>query len=319
MHNQPAITVLMPAYNAAKYIGEAIQSVLQQTFVDFELLILNDGSTDNTTSVINSFDDARIIVIDQQNKGVAEALNIGLKQARGTYIARFDADDVCYPERLQKQYDFLTGHPDHVLVGSNVDYILEDGDFLFHFKCIAHTHSEVMDKLYFYCPFIHPAVMYRKDVICNAGGYSTDAHNFEDYLLWTSVSKFGKMGNLPEALIKYRLNSSSVTIDERWRGKRFRDLKRMIIKRGTITPEEGDELLAIIKKQDTRKIKEGSYHALSGKKYLAENYQVVKARTHIKKAIEIHPLRWDNYLLYGVSYLPEKFILWLHKLSPNKL
>jgi len=318
MH-KPAITVLMPAYNAGKYIGEAIASVLQQTFADFELLIVNDGSTDNTLDVISSFNDERIVVIHQSNKGVAEALNTGLKQARGTYIARFDADDVCYPERLQKQYDFLISHPDYVLVGSDADYILEDGDFLFHFKCIAHTHAGVMDKLYFYCPFIHPAVMYPKDVVIEADGYSSDAHNFEDYLLWTNISKSGKMGNLPEALIKYRLNPSSVTIDERWRGKRFRDLKRMAIKRGAITIAEGNEILAIIKKQDTRKIKEGSYHALSGKKYLAENYQLSKARAHIKKAIGLHPLRWDNYLLYAVSYLPVKLILWLHKLSPNKL
>ncbi|MBE9666358.1 glycosyltransferase family 2 protein [Mucilaginibacter boryungensis] len=319
MHHKPSITVLMPAYNAGKYIGEAIQSVLQQTFVDFELLIVNDGSTDGTLAVINSFDDKRIVVINQQNKGIAEALNTGLKYAKGAYIARFDADDICYPERLQKQYDFLTSYPDYVMVGSDADYILEDGDFLFHFQCIAHTYNEVMDKLYFYCPFIHPAVMYRKDVICNAGGYSAHAHNFEDYLLWTSIAKTGKMGNLPEALIKYRHNPSSVTIDERWRGKRFRDLKRMAVKRGAITHEEGDELLAIIKRQDTPRIKEGSYHALSGKKYLAENYQLEKARAHIKKAIEIHPLRLDNYLLYLVSYLPVKIILWLHKLSPNKL
>jgi glycosyltransferase involved in cell wall biosynthesis len=318
MH-KPVITVLMPTYNAGKYIGEAIASVLQQTFADFELLIVNDGSTDNTLDVINSFNDERIIVIHQPNKGVAEALNIGLRQARGTYIARFDADDVCYPQRLQKQHDFLVTHPEYILVGSDADYILENGDFLFHFKCIAHTHAGVMDKLYFYCPFIHPAVMYCKDVVIEAGSYPTDAHNFEDYLLWTNISKSGKMANLPEALIKYRLNPSSVTIDERWRGKRFRDLKRMAIKRGAITPAEGNEILAIIRKQDTRKIKEGSYHALSGKKYLAENYQLNKARTHIKKAIGAHPLRWDNYLLYAVSYLPVKLILWLHKLSPNKL
>ncbi|MDB4925820.1 glycosyltransferase [Mucilaginibacter sp.] len=319
MKTNPCITVLMPAYNTEKYISEAIESVLQQTHTDFELIIVNDGSTDGTKAIINSYKDERIILIDQPNMGVAAALNTGLKYSKAPYIARFDADDVCHPQRLEKQIKFLLENPEYILVGSDADYILENNDFLFHFQCIAHSHQEIMEKLYFYCPFMHPTVMYKKANVANAGGYPTDAHNFEDYLLWTAIAKEGKFCNLAEPLIKYRLNSASVTIDERWRGKRFRELKRDAIKRGHITAEEGNELLAIIKSQDVRKIKEGSYHALCGKKFLANNYQPEKAREHVKKAISIWPLRLDNYLLYTVSYLPEKFILWLHKMSPNKL
>lgn len=319
MKTNPCITVLMPAYNTEKYIGEAIESVLQQTYTDFELVIVNDGSTDGTRAIINSYKDERIILIDQPNRGVAAALNTGLKYSKAPYIARFDADDVCHPQRLEKQIKFLLENPEYILVGSDADYILENNDFLFHFHCIAHSHKEIMEKLYFYCPFMHPTVMYKKANVANAGGYPTDAHNFEDYLLWTAIAKQGKFCNLAEPLIKYRLNPASVTIDERWRGRRFRELKRDAIKRGHITAEEGNELLAIIKSQDVRKIKEGSYHALCGKKFLANNYQPEKAREHVKKAISIRPLRLDNYLLYTVSYLPEKFILWLHKMSPNKL
>ena len=95
--NNPTITVLMPAYNAGNYIGEAIASVLAQTFTDFELLIINDGSTDQTTAIIRQFNDPRIVIINQENTGVAAALNTGLQHARAGYIARFDADDVCYP------------------------------------------------------------------------------------------------------------------------------------------------------------------------------------------------------------------------------
>ncbi|MDB5030239.1 glycosyltransferase [Mucilaginibacter sp.] len=319
MKTNPCITVLMPAYNTEKYIGEAIESVLQQTYTDFELVIVNDGSTDGTRAIINSYKDERIILIDQPNMGVAAALNTGLKYSKAPYIARFDADDVCHPQRLEKQIKFLLENPEYILVGSDADYILENNDFLFHFHCIAHSHKEIMEKLYFYCPFMHPTVMYKKANVANAGGYPTDAHNFEDYLLWTAIAKQGKFCNLAEPLIKYRLNPASVTIDERWRGRRFRELKRDAIKRGHITAEEGNELLAIIKSQDVRKIKEGSYHALCGKKFLANNYQPEKAREHVKKAISIRPLRLDNYLLYTVSYLPEKFILWLHRMSPNKL
>ncbi|WP_448701617.1 glycosyltransferase [Mucilaginibacter sp. AW1-3] len=319
METNPMITVLMPAYNAERYIAEAIASVLQQTYADFELIIVNDGSTDGTRNIIRTFKDPRIKLIDQPNMGVAAALNTGLEHATAPYIARFDADDICYPERLEKQLHFLQHNPEYILVGSDAEYIIENGDFLFNFQCIAHTHDEIMAKLYFYCPFIHPTVMYKKESVRNAGGYPNHAHNFEDYLLWTNIARIGKLYNMPQPLIKYRLNPTSVTIDERWRGKRFREIKRTAITRGSITPVEGDELLAIIKAQDVWKIKQGSYHALCGKKFLANNYEPEKARKHVRKAIKIYPFRFDNYLLYTVSYLPERLIAWLHKLSPNRL
>jgi glycosyltransferase involved in cell wall biosynthesis len=319
MNNAPAITVLMPAYNAEKYIGEAITSVLQQTYTDFELLIVNDGSTDSTASIINNFIDERIVVINQPNQGVASALNTGLEHARGTYIARFDADDVCYNYRLEKQIRFLQDNPEYILVGSEAKYILENGDFLFDFHCIAYSHEQIMDKLYFYCPFVHPTVMYKKENILNAGGYPTDAHNFEDYLLWTNLVGSGQFCNLTEPLIKYRLNSTSVTIDEKWRGKRFRELKRTAVIRGSITAAEGNELLAIIKSQDVSKVRQGAYNSLCGKKFLTNNYQPQKARDYMLKAIKIYPMRLDNYLLYSLSYFPERLIAWLHKLSPNRL
>lgn len=319
MSAQPNITVLMPAYNAEKYISQAIESVLQQTYTDFEFIIVNDGSTDETVNIINSFNDDRIILINQPNMGVAAALNTGLKYAKAPYIARFDADDICYPYRLEKQIRFLQDNPEYILVGSEAKYILENGDFLFDFHCIAYSHEQIMDKLYFYCPFVHPTVMYRKENVINAGGYPTHAHNFEDYLLWTNLMNEGMFCNLTEPLIKYRLNSTSVTIDEKWRGRRFRELKREIVLRGSITAAEGNELLAIIKDQDVRKIKEGAYNSLCGKKFLVDNHQPERARDYFNKAIKIYPLRFENYLLYILSYFPESLIGWLHKLSPNKL
>jgi glycosyltransferase involved in cell wall biosynthesis len=319
MQNDPMITVLMPAYNAECYIAEAIDSVLRQTYVDFEFIIVNDGSTDNTLNIINRFNDPRIRIINQDNQGVAAALNNGLKHARARYIARFDADDICYPERLKKQLSFLEKNPEYILAGSDVEYISAGGDHLFNFECIAHTHEEIIQKMYFYCPFVHPAVMYKKDTIISLGGYPENAHNFEDYLLWTGIAKAGKLYNIPEPLIKYRLNPTSATIDEKWRGKRFRSLKRNAVLRGAITPAEGEELLAIIKGQDTKKIRESAYHALCGKKFLTDNYQPQISRGHISRAIKIFPQRLDNYLLYTLSFFPQRLINFMHKLSPNRL
>jgi glycosyltransferase involved in cell wall biosynthesis len=316
----PKVTVLMPAYNAAKYIGEAIDSVLRQTFTDFELLIINDGSTDNTTQIIQFYCDTRIVLIEHLvNRGIAHALNTGLLKANGKYIARFDADDICFSERLQEQVSFLDNHSDYVLTGSDAEYISENGSHLFYFKSFGHTNEQLLHKIYSHCPFIHSSVMYRKDPVIDAGGYSLHAHNFEDYFLWIQLKKYGKFSNLPSRLIKVRFNPSSATIDEKWRGKLFRDIKKKIIKRGTITKEEGDILLAIIKKQNVQRIKEGAYYALCGKKFLINNHQPKKARPLLSKAIRIYPYRWDNYALYMLSYFPCSFISWLHKIVIPKI
>jgi glycosyltransferase involved in cell wall biosynthesis len=315
----PKVTVLMPAYNAGKYIAEAIHSVLNQSFTDFELLIVDDGSSDHTLSVIREFTDARIRLLTQENEGVSVALNRGLKAAKGLYIARFDADDICFPQRLFRQVLFLDGHPTYLIIGSDAEYISENGEHLFDFRCAGHSYREIRDNLYKFCPFIHSAVMYRREAILKAGGYCRDAHNFEDYLLWVKLVDSGKWYNLPETLIKVRINPSSVTIDEQWRGKRFRRLKREIIRRGSVTKEEGEELWRIIRSQETKKIKEGAYHALCGKKFLADNYRPAKARWHVTRAIHANPFRWDNYAILAVSFLPPGWIKWLHRRSPGKI
>ncbi len=313
------ITVLMPAYNAGKYIREAIKSVLEQSYQNFELLIINDGSTDDTARIVLGFNDQRIMLVNKEHQGIAVALNTGLQMTESCYIARFDADDVCLPLRLEQQFNFLEDHPDYVLVGSDAEYIVENGDFLFNFKCIAHSDEEIQRSMYVYCPFIHSSVMYKREAVIKAGGYDVNAHHFEDYLLWTGLAKMGKLQNLREPLLKVRFNPDSATIDEKWRSDRFRQLKRIATMRGAITEQEGDELLTIIQKQNVDTIKKGAYHALCGKKFLANNYQPDKARTHVAKAISISPFRLDNYLLYAASYLPEPLIAWFHRRNPNKL
>lgn len=307
------ITVLMPAYNAAKYIHSAIRSVLDQTFTDFELLIVDDGSTDDTVAIIKMFADDRIRLIQKKHSGIADTLNCGLLEASGDYIARFDADDLCLPSRLEKQFDFLEGHPDHILVGGEAEYMAENGDLLFYFNCIGYTHEEIAAQLRKECPFIHSAVMYRKAPVLEAGGYSSLTHNFEDYLLWSQLSKYGRYHNLREALIKVRFNPDSVTIDEKWRGRRFRVLKRKIIAQGFVTEAEGKELQDIIRRQNVQHIKKASYHALCGKKYLLNNHQPRKARTQLATSMRYYPFRADNYLLYLLSFFPKPFIAWLHK------
>ena len=245
----PKITVLMPAYNAGKYIGDAIESVLQQTFTDFELLIVNDGSTDNTTDVIQSFDDPRIVMIYQDNKGVAQALNTGLKYARSPFIARFDADDVCHIERLQLQYEFMISNPDYSIIGSSADYMDMDGTYLFTSTPPAISNEDIQQLEHSICPFIHSTVFYKKDIILKAGGYNEYAYTFEDHFLWVNILKDQKTCNFSKPLIKLRLNPESITIDEKWRPRRFLEIKYTTLKNRSITLNEGNELTELGIKQ----------------------------------------------------------------------
>jgi len=317
--NKPRITVLMPAYNAENYIGEAISSVLKQTFGDFELLIINDGSTDSTVKIIQSFKDQRIVLIQQENTGIATALNVGLKHSRAPYIARFDADDICYPERLRVQYDFITAHPEYNIIGTAADYMDAEENYIFTQHPVAHLNEEIQELKYTICPFIHSSVFYKKDVIVANGGYNEHAYTYEDHFLWVNILKHTKACNLSQSLLKVRLNPESITIDEKWRTKKFREIKYASLKSRSITEAEGIELKEIADKQYLPKIKEGSYYALCGKKFLINNYQPKKARLNMIKAIGLHPLRLDNYLLYTISYFPERFINWLYRRNLNRI
>ena len=313
--NNPLVTVLMPAYNAEKYIAEAISSILKQSFTDFELLIVNDGSTDGTERIINSFNDNRIVLVNQPNEGVSSALNLGLLHACSQYIARFDADDICHPDRLKIQYEFITTYPEYSIIGSAADYVDAAGHFIFTHHPVAHLNEEIHQLKYSVCPFIHSSVLYKKDIIVKNGGYNEHAYTYEDHFLWVNILSDEKACNLSQALIKVRLNPESITIDEKWHSKKFLDIKYSTLKNRSITATEGEILQQISGKNHSNKVKEGAYYALCSKKFLLNNYQPKKARYNVVKAISLNPLRLDNYLIYTVSFFPATFINWLHKIT----
>lgn len=311
------VTVLMPAYNAEAYIAEAIESVLLQSFGDFELLIVNDGSTDGTVEIIRSFNDDRIVLIGQENRGIAAALNTGLKHARAPYIARFDADDICYPDRLEKQYHFIHSNPEYIVVGSSAAYMDASGDYVFTYHPAGKTNSEIKKLPYNICPFIHAAVMYKKEAIISTG-YNIHAHSFEDHLLWQNIRDEGKMYNLPDSLVRVRLNPGSITMDESKRPAAFHAIKNKALREKTIDRASGNQLLAIIRAQDKPRIKEEAYYSLLAKKFLWNNYNPEKARQHMKKAIGIKGFDLKGYLMFAASYLPRNVIVNLYTLFAAK-
>lgn len=312
------ITVLMPAFNAAPYISQAIESVLQQTFEDFELIIVNDGSTDTTEEIINSYNDPRIRLMSQSNKGVAEALNTGLMAAKGKYIARVDADDICMPERLQIQYEFFQKNPEYVLVASDVDYMDEQGNFVFKFynTDFGYSNEEINKRFYKYCPFIHSSVMYRAEPIKAVGGYNKFAIAFEDYFLWSKILGAGKVCNLPFSLMKIRLNISSVTVDDRDYPKEFLEIKKKAIETGILTVVEAERLKNSYQSID-KKARVKSYYFLLAKKYLWDNYCPKLARENIMQVMKLNPFSLKTYGLYIMTFLGKNTIRLVYQIIKN--
>lgn len=204
------ITVLLPIYNAEKYIKVTIQSILNQTFKNFELLIINDGSTDKSVEVINTFKDNRIQLIHNSiNLGLIKTLNKGIDLAQGKYIARVDADDIAMPDRLERQVAFLENNPQYALVGSQANFIF--GDKLSKTLFSMETNPEILPVLsLFTCPFIHPSVMIKADIL-KEFYYDEEFTTAEDYELWTRILKKYPCANLPESLLQYRIHDSNIS------------------------------------------------------------------------------------------------------------
>ena len=212
IEHPPLISVVMPAYNAEKYLAEAIDSILTQTFTDFELIIIDDGSTDQTPAIIKRYkeQDSRISAFFlQKNMGIAAALNQGLSVARGKYLARMDADDISLPERFAKQAAFMEAHPAVGVLGTAA--IVIDSAGRHHQTLVFPTsHLLLLWSLCFYSPIIHPSVMARREVILSAGGYLSTTHT-EDYELWGRLSTITQFANLAERLLLLRKSGTNVS------------------------------------------------------------------------------------------------------------
>lgn len=206
----PKVSVIMPAYNAEKYIKEAMESILNQSFRDFEFIVLNDCSRDHTEAIIQSFPDSRIVYVkNDQNLGVAGTLNRGLALAKGEYIARMDADDISLPDRLEKQVQYLNAHPKVAVLGTNVELFDENGVISTGWSSTDPAQMKV--DLLFSCGLAHPSVMMRRNVIQELGGYDLAFEGLEDYQLWCRVAKHYDVTTLPDLLFRYRIHSAQVT------------------------------------------------------------------------------------------------------------
>lgn len=213
----PAISVIMSVYNGERFLAEAAESILAQTFSDFEFIIVDDGSTDSTRLILNRLTDRRVkLLTNQRNIGLARSLNVGLGFAQGMYIARQDADDVSLPDRFRRQVAYLESHPEISILGTEVDMIDKTSGSGLSVE-LPHDNIDIKWALLFGCPIIHGTVMGRDCAFRGALGY-TENPEFqwvEDLELWSRISEGHNFANLPERLGKRRWHSGAISHQKR--------------------------------------------------------------------------------------------------------
>jgi len=286
----PMISVVMAVYNGQRYLKQAVQSVLTQTCTDFEFIIINDGSTDDSGQILQKLaeQDERIHLISQENHGLTPSLNKGIALARGKYIARMDADDICLPQRFAKQSEFLEANPGYVAVGAEVLMIDPEG-WAIGLRGHGRTHEEIDARLLLGDggAMTHPVVMLKAETLRVIGGYREEFVTTQDLDLFLRLSEVGKLYNLPDVLLRWRQHPQSInhTRYQTWKQMKYKALRDTICRRNIALDLE--QILAVEPdlKTDHRfswaEVASRSCHPISAiKNYLLSLFQCGFRRYH---------------------------------------
>jgi len=248
MSPAPLVSVVMPVKDSGRFVGEAVESVLGQEFADFELVVVDDGSTDDSMEVVRGYEDARIRVVEGPCRGVAAAINQGLESARGELVARMDADDVAESDRLAVQADFLAREESIDAVGSDVLELDEEGKVIARFAALDHPDLARVSLLV-ENPLLHSSVTVRRQRLVELGGYAETAS--EDYELWCRLARAGgRLTNVPATLVRWRWHERAVTKENASGVRRsaletYSGFREWFLKTDTAMPEvRADELCA---------------------------------------------------------------------------
>lgn len=299
------LSVITTVYNGEKYIRDAINSVLSQSFKDFEFIIVNDGSNDNTASILTNFDDKRIKIITQDNVGAAKSRNKAITTATGKYIAILDSDDISLPNRFETQLAFLENNNEYIMVGANAIIIDEKGTSLYTSNLpteCAHIKKQLSVN-----NFYHSAVMFRRETFFATNGYDETIYNhFEDYFLWIEFSKIGKLHNLATPLIKHRLTPYSLTnktassfkIQEKLS---YKKLNNLTISKTEIASLSSSNKVSVKKKK-------GIYYLKIANIYLTKNLNKKLALKNICKSLYFYPFNFAIIKQVILLLSPQKVI-----------
>jgi len=305
--NTPRISVVMSLYNSERYLVEAINSVLSQTFSDFELIIIDDGSSDSGADIVRSYSDSRIRFVQQENKGLPAALNAAIHLAQSGLIARMDPDDICLPERLAVQYEYMQNNKDVMVLGTAARCISEDAEELpdiYMTPCFEGGNLAMPET-----PCIHPTVMFRMSAFMRAGGYSESMrYGGEDAVLFNKILSFGKVVNLRDVMLMYRLSPTSMS----QKSRRFNVLLRQMVCRLVQEDHIDDNAWALLS-QEYQCSGGGvfGYNMYIGKLFLRASGNADKARQYLRQALKEDPSSLYARMFFISSYLPSS---WRNKL-----
>jgi len=311
--NESQLTVLMTVHNCRLYISKAVQSILSQTFEDFEFLIIDDASTDDSIEIIKGFNDPRIRLIrNEENIGLTRSLNLGISLANAQYIARMDSDDISMPTRLQKQINFLKKNPSYGLVGTRFRYIDEQGHQVLE-SHLPSTNQEIKKKLYDSNQFAHSSVMFTIQSIQTVGSYKNFFIYAQDYDLFLRISEKYDVYNIPEVLVEWRIRLNSASVKYRTLQDRYAHVARMCSlerrKTGTDPIEKKDfrvnEISALKKLTSTH-----FSTRCKKKNIMANSYYYWANFFHRKRKIYPQGIRYTFRLLIK-SFLANPFIFLL--------
>ena len=224
---RPAVSVIMSVYNEEKYLRPALESILGQSFGNFEFIIVNDGSTDRTETILRSFDDPRIRLVRQENRGLTKSLNRALALARGPYIARMDGNDISERRRFERQVDFLDRHPEVGVVGS-FSYRIDERGRRVNLYTYPTDGEGIREALWSTCPMCHSSVMFRRACVERVGPYREKVGPTEDLDFFFRVSDAFGTANIPEPLHSFRVTAEGITIRRRFDQMRYDGLVRAL-------------------------------------------------------------------------------------------
>jgi glycosyltransferase involved in cell wall biosynthesis len=319
INHQYPITVLLPVYNGEKHLDEAIDSVLSQSYSEFEFLIINDGSFDNTDNIIRKYaeSDPRIRYIEnEKNLGLVESLNRGLGLARGKYIARMDADDICHPERFQKQIDFMESHPEIAICGTSFQSFGSSNTTHIY----PRDHEAIKAGLLFGSCICHPSVFMRTDFIKEYEiNYLKETFPAEDYKIWVKAAKNGQLHNLPDILLQYREHETQISSENKQWQKEQTDKIRIEMLEWLYPGFKDEEIKyhldvfvpsRISSREDVKTFKTWMNRLIESNNTEGNfngSYLNKKLKTHLKTAI----LRWAHTQYFGDNeYSIQKCLLY---------
>jgi len=305
----PDVSVIMSTFNSAATVGQAVASILGQSFDNFEFLVVNDGSTDKTDGILAGFSDPRLRILhNADNIGLTRSLNKAISASCGRYIARQDADDVSMPERLRKQTEFLDEHRDVALLGTSRATLNDAGKILS--TTILPAEPDFRRLLKSNC-LVHGSIMVRREVMVELGGYNEDFRQSQDYELWLRIAKNHRIMNLQEPLYGVRRHSERVTLTKLPQAVLFR-LLAVNVARGQISPGVMEQVRRAgietyygeLNHQDKLK-----FHQAAKSKYIKNKFYD-EAIYHLSKIVSLEPRSWKARLeLFGIMILKRQRIV----------